>query len=219
MNFLGIKQRMSTAFNPQTDGQTERVNQVLEAYLREYCSYEQDDWMELLPLAKYAYNNSFSTATGLSPFYANYGYHPRTNWPTAEAPRNPGSELYTHWLHAVHQQAIERLEKTRERMAKHWNASKREGPKLVEGDYVMLDGRHIKTKRACKKLDAKLYGPFRILSVGKRSVKLELPPRWRIHPTFHISLSNLTAATPIEQPSTPKPSISRPTMKDGPPKR
>jgi hypothetical protein len=52
----------------------------------------------------------------------------------------------------------------------------------------MLDGRHIKTKRACKKLDAKLYGPFRILSVGRRTVKLDLPPRWGIHPTFHISL-------------------------------
>jgi transposase InsO family protein len=188
MNFLGIKQRMSTAFHPQTDGQTERVNQVLEAYLREYCSYEQDDWMELLPLAEYAYNNSFSTATGLSPFYANYGYHARTNSPTAEAPRNPGSELYTHWLQAVHQQAVERLQKTRERIAKYWDSDKREGPHFQKGDYVMLDGRHIKTKRACKKLDAKLYGPFRILSVGKRLVKLELPPHWRIHPTFHISL-------------------------------
>jgi transposase InsO family protein len=102
MTFLCIKQRMSTAFHPQTDGQTERVNQVLEAYLREYCGYEQDDCMELLPLAEYVYNNSFSTATGLSPFYANYGYHPRTNWPPTEAPRNPGSALYWHWLHAVH---------------------------------------------------------------------------------------------------------------------
>jgi hypothetical protein len=188
MNFLGIKQRMSTAFHPQTDGQTERVDQVLEAYLREYCGHEQDDWMELLPLAEYAYNNLFSTATGLSPFYANYGYHPRTNWPTAKAPRNPASELYTQWLQAVHQQAVERLQKTRERMAKYWDSDKRKGLNFQERDYIMLDGRHIKTKRACKKLDAKLYGPFRILSVGKRSVKLELRPRWRIHPTFHISL-------------------------------
>jgi hypothetical protein len=71
MGFLGIQQRMSTAFHPQTDGQTERINQVLEAYLREYCNYEQNEWAELLPLAEYAYNNSFSSATGLSPFYAN----------------------------------------------------------------------------------------------------------------------------------------------------
>jgi hypothetical protein len=55
MAFLGIQQRMSTAFHPLTDGQTERINQVLEAYLREYCNYEQNDWAELLPLAEYAF--------------------------------------------------------------------------------------------------------------------------------------------------------------------
>jgi hypothetical protein len=54
----------------------------------------------------------------------------------------------------------------------------------------MLNGRNIKTKRACKKLDAKLYGPFRITRLGRngRSAALDLPPRWRIHPTFHITL-------------------------------
>jgi transposase InsO family protein len=118
--FLGIQQRMSTAFHSQTDGQTERINQVLEAYLREYCNYEQNDWGELLPLAEYAYNNSFASVTGLSPFYANYGFHPRTNWPTAEQPRNPGSEHYAHWLQAVHDQAKAWLEATRDRMAKYW---------------------------------------------------------------------------------------------------
>jgi hypothetical protein len=190
MNFLGVKQRMSTAFHPQTDGQTERINQVLEAYLREYCNYEQNDWAELLPLAEFTYNNSFSSATGLSPFYANYGFHPRTNWPTNGQPRNPGSDLYTHWIQTVHDQAKQRLTATRERMAKYWDATRREGPKFAEGDYVMLDGRYIKTKRASKKLDAKLYGPFRIQRIGRngRSATLELPPRWRIHPTFHISL-------------------------------
>jgi transposase InsO family protein len=190
MTFLGVTQRMSTAFHPQTDGQTERVNQVLEAYLREYCNYEQNDWSELLPLAEFAYNNSFSTATGLSPFYANYGFHPRTNWPTDEQPRNPGSELYAHWLQAVHEQAKARLEATRERMAKYWNQDKREGPSFAIGDYVMLNGRHIKTKRASKKLDVKLHGPFRISRVGRngRSATLDLPARWRIHPTFHVTL-------------------------------
>jgi hypothetical protein len=158
MAFLGIQQCMSTAFHPQTDGQTERVNQVLEAYLQEYCNYEQNDWAELLPLAEYAYNNSFSSATGLSPFYANYGFHPRTNWPTAEQPRNPGSELYAHWLQAIHSQAKDRLTTTRERMAKYWDTTRRDGPKFAVGDYVMLNGRNIKTKRACRKLDAKLYG-------------------------------------------------------------
>ena len=55
---LDVRLRKSTAFHPQTDGQTERVNQSLEQSIRQYCNYEQDNWNDLLPLAEYAYNNS-----------------------------------------------------------------------------------------------------------------------------------------------------------------
>ena len=65
---LGIKRRMSTAYHPQTDGQTERTNQVLEGYLRNFVNYDQDDWYEMLPLAEYAYNNSKTSAHKLTPF-------------------------------------------------------------------------------------------------------------------------------------------------------
>ena len=61
-------------------GQTERVNQTLEQYLRSFCNYDQDDWAELLPMAEYAYNNSVTSATGISPFYANYEFNPQTAW-------------------------------------------------------------------------------------------------------------------------------------------
>jgi len=74
---LGIKLNLSTAYRPQTDGQTERVNQVLEQYLRVFASYNQDNWSTLLAQASFAYNNSRHAATKLSPFYANFGYHPR----------------------------------------------------------------------------------------------------------------------------------------------
>src|SRR4030095_1909010 len=76
---LSAKLHFSTAFHPQTDGQTERVIQVIQVFLRSFCSYEQDDWVELLPMAEYAYNSAVSSSTTVSPFYANYGYHPRTN--------------------------------------------------------------------------------------------------------------------------------------------
>ena len=75
---LRIKRKMSTAYHPQTDGQTERTNQVLEGYLRHFVNYDQDDWDQLLPLAEFAYNNSATNAHGMSPFFANYGYHPQT---------------------------------------------------------------------------------------------------------------------------------------------
>ncbi|MCU1415826.1 MAG: hypothetical protein JWN80_3166, partial [Microbacteriaceae bacterium] len=73
---LGIEQSLSTAFHPETDGQTERVNQVLEQYLRLYVSYDQSDWVRLLPLAEFAYNNTPHSSTTLSPFFANKGYNP-----------------------------------------------------------------------------------------------------------------------------------------------
>jgi len=76
---LGIKRRMSTAYHPQADGQTERTNQVQEGYLPNFVNYDQDDWYQRLPLAKFAYNNSVTNAHGLTPFYANYGFPPSTN--------------------------------------------------------------------------------------------------------------------------------------------
>jgi hypothetical protein len=73
----GMTQNLSTAFHPQTDGQTERVNPILEQYLRGYCNYQQDDWAELLSMAEFAYNNTVSGTTGVFPFFGDYHCHPR----------------------------------------------------------------------------------------------------------------------------------------------
>ena len=80
MGRLDVWLRKSTAFYPETDGQTERVNQSGVQYLRQYCNYEQDNWNDLRPLAEYAYNNSVTKATQMRPFFVNYGFHPRINW-------------------------------------------------------------------------------------------------------------------------------------------
>ena len=74
--FLGIKRRLSTAFHPQTDGQTERQNSTMEAYLRAFVNFEQNDWARLLPMAEFAYNNAKNASTGHTPFELNCGYHP-----------------------------------------------------------------------------------------------------------------------------------------------
>ena len=80
MKLLDVDLRLSTAYHPQTNGQTERVNQTLEQYLRCYCSYQQDDWVNLLPLAEYAYNSATQESSKVSPFYANYGFEPDATW-------------------------------------------------------------------------------------------------------------------------------------------
>ena len=73
---LGIKMNPSTAYYPQTDGQTECINQEVEQYLRLFVNYHQDNWAEWLPLAEFSYNDKIQSSTGYSPFYLNYGQHP-----------------------------------------------------------------------------------------------------------------------------------------------
>jgi len=76
MWLLEVALHKSSAYHPQTDGQTERVNQVLEHYLRSYCTWDQDNWVELLPFAEFYYNNTFHCATKLIPCFTAYQQHP-----------------------------------------------------------------------------------------------------------------------------------------------
>jgi len=73
---LDMRLHFTSGYHPEANGQVERTNQMLEQYLRVYCNYQQDNWSELLPLAEFAYNNAPSATTGVSPFFANKGYHP-----------------------------------------------------------------------------------------------------------------------------------------------
>jgi hypothetical protein len=89
---MKTKRQLSTAYHPQTDGQTEHQNQVLEHYLRSYIDYHQDNWVEILPFTEFAYNNSIHAFTGETLFYSLYGYHLEYTWdvevnvPGGEAP-------------------------------------------------------------------------------------------------------------------------------------
>src|SRR3979490_2306667 len=73
---VGVTPNPSTAYHPQTDGQTERINQEVEQYLRIFINYHQDDWNTWLPCAEFAYNNRVQTSINVSPFFINYGQHP-----------------------------------------------------------------------------------------------------------------------------------------------
>ena len=74
---MKAKHKLSTVFHPQTDGQTECQNQVLEHYLRAYADYWQDNWVSMLPAAEYMYNNLTYMVTGVSLFYALYRMNPK----------------------------------------------------------------------------------------------------------------------------------------------
>jgi len=142
----GIRLRMSTAFHPQADGQTERLNQTIEAYLQAFVGHEQDNWVGFLPMAEFAYNNSVTTGNGMSPFYANYGFHPVASDPATAGPLNPASMLYADWMHAVYEESNRKLEAAQERMRRYVDSERTKPPVYQIGDLVMLNGRNIKTR-------------------------------------------------------------------------
>jgi len=204
LQLLGIRPGKSTAFHPQTDGQTERLNQTIEAYLRAFTSKEQDDWARLLPMAEFAYNNSTTTGNGMSPFYANYGFHPVTTGPRPTEPFNPASMVYAHWMKAIHDKSREGLEDAQERMRRYTDPGRKPPPAYQVGDLVALSGRNIKTRRLSKKLDHKNHGPFQIEKiVSLLAALLTLLRKWKIHNVFHVSLLELYRTSEHRAPPDP----------------
>jgi len=186
---LGVKRRRSTAYHPQTDGQTERTNQVVECYLWTFVNYDQNYWYQLLPLAEHAYNNSATNAHKKTPFFANYAFHPQTEWMKEREAHNPGATLNAHRMQDIHQEAKQTLENTRESMKKYYDRKATAQPNIEVGELVMLNAKNVRAKRPLKKLSPKLYGLFKVLEKkGSRAYKLEIWPRWKIHPVFHVSL-------------------------------
>lgn len=188
---LAVRRLLSTAFHPQTDGQTERTNQTLECYLRCYANWEQDNWPALLASAEYACNNAASATTGQSPFQVVLTFEP-TIGQNVEKPLLPSN--------AEAEERAARLRGIQEELEAHWRQASRSvaafydkyrKPKhFEEGSKVLLSSRNISLARPSPKLADKLLGPFKIEKrVGKNAYRLRLPAKYgRIHPTFHVSL-------------------------------
>ena len=187
--FLGIKRRLSMAFHPQIDGQTERQNSTMQAYLQAFVNFEQNDWARLLPMAEFAYNNAKNASTGFTLFKLNCEYHPRVSYKEDLDPRSKlrtaeelSSELRE--LMTVCQQNLHHAQELQKRA--HDKGVKPQS--YAPGDKVWLSSKHLKTKRN-RKLEAMFLGPFRVLyPVGKQAYKLELPKKWKIHDVFYVSL-------------------------------
>ena len=192
MRLLDVSQDMSTAYHPQTDGQTERVNQVLEQYLRTCCAWDQKGWLELLPYAEFCYNNTVHSATKVTPFYGNVGYHPINNYPAEVVESSvPAAEEYVENLAKLRKDMRETLILARERMTKYYNKNISEKePTFKVGDKEMVNAKNIKTKRKSKKLNHKMRGPFKVKQLIEcYAYVLALPyGAGKVHPVYYIYL-------------------------------
>ncbi len=180
----------STAYHPRTDGLTERTNQTLETYLRAYCSYQQDDWVDYLPLAEFAYNNLENASTGHTPFYANYGFHPAFEPKITQDATTPAARDFADRLATIRAELQAELKEAQAYQALHFDSRASPAPEFEQGDLVWLRRRNIKTTRPSDKLDYRKLGPFPVIKRhGRATYVLELPPSLsRLYPVFHVSL-------------------------------
>nr|ABD78322.1 polyprotein [Primula vulgaris] len=196
-HLLGTKLLLSTAFHPQTDGQTEIVNKSLETYLRCYTSQYPKNWAKWIYLAEFWYNSTTHTSIKMPPFKALYGYEP--------------PKLSHYLLSKEHKADIQELLQTKEEIMQALKTNYLEAQNRMKqnadlnrvdkcykvGDYVYLKLQPYRQqsviRRRNQKLAPRFFGPYKITEkVGAVAYKLELPPTSGIHPVFHISQLKLS---------------------------
>jgi len=141
---LGIKTKLLTAFHPQTNGQTERINQELEQYLHMFIDHCQEQWSEWLGTAEFAYNNKAHTSTKVSPFKANSGQNPRIGFKLRKKGKFEGTEEFAKRIKKVQEEAKAALGKAQEDMKRYADRHRVEAVGYKVGDLVLLSTKDLK---------------------------------------------------------------------------
>lgn len=189
---LGTKLNYSTAYHPQTDGQSERVNQCLEQYLRCAVQDNPKQWKKWLSLAEFWYNSSFHSALGCSPFKALYQREPNFGGMPNLMVTNDSVSTETALDYQEHTDLLRaQLARAQLRM-KHYADRNRSERQFQVGDRVLLKlqpyAQQSVVNRPYPKLSYKYFGPYKVLEkTGAVAYRLELPQSAQVHPVFHVS--------------------------------
>ncbi len=189
---VGVKLSMSTAFHPQTDGQTKRDNRALESILRNYISANLNNWDTLLPAAEFSYNNSKQKSTQQTPFFMNYGMHPVTPLDRiTNVPINTDVAATNDFLKTIknaNDAARAHITKAQERQKKGYDGLREELIFKV-GDLVKLSTKDTPIEKGpAYKLKPRYVGPLEVLKVvSPVAYRITSPENWRIHNVLHVS--------------------------------
>jgi len=190
-SILEIESKLSTVFHPQTNGQTEKVNQELEQYLRMFIDHRQEQWPDWLGMAEFAYNNKMHSSTKVSLFKANYRQDPRMGFEMRKKGKYEGAKKFVTKMKEIQEEAKAVLGKTQEKMKKYTDKKREEVNDYKVGDLVMLSTKDLKyqmVRRRTEKLMERFVGPYRIKKiVSLNAVELELPSTVKIHSVVNVS--------------------------------
>ena len=182
---FGYNLKLSTTYHPQTNGETERVNQEVETYLRMFCQGQPDKWSEFIPMAEFAHNSATHSSTQRSLFSLILGYKPQ-EYPKIGQTFIPSLEERLSLLQQARDEALAAHERTQQMMKEQ--ITTKFTPWKV-GDKVWLEGRNLCLHYPAKKLAPRQEGPFEISHViSPLAYHLRLLPTWKIHDVFHASL-------------------------------
>ena len=192
---LSIQQNISTAFHPQTDGLTERMNQWVEQYLHLILA-NQKDWSTWLPVAMAVHNNLANVTMGKTPHELLIGITP----PLSPEQQNDANNVLVHdqvqLLSQYRALAVEALNRKATIPKAKW----------AIGEQVWLEGKNLSLPYGSAKLASRCHGPFKIVKVvSSVAYELALPPQWKIHPVFHASLLMPYVKTPEHGPNFTQP--------------
>jgi len=193
MRLMGAKLHMTTAFHPQSDGQTEAANRVIAMYLRCFTGDRPRDWLRWLPWAEFTYNTAYQSSLRETPFRVVYGRDPPTIRSYEPGDTRVAAVAKTMAERAAFLEDVKyRLEQAQATQKRVYDKSHRRVAYAV-GDWVLLRLRQRPVASlavAVKgKLQPKYFGPYRVRElIDEVAVRLELPPRAKIHDVFHVSL-------------------------------
>ena len=190
---LGTDLRMGSGYHPESSGQVEKMNQLLEQTLR--CTVHQlaetRRWVDILPVIEFAVNNTPNRTTGYTPFYLNYGYHPLQPlqlFHSSTETTNEAVSSFTSKLQDDFNTALGQLRRAQEQMQKNANQHRRVADYNV-GDEVLLSTRYLRFRNCPSKLQKRFVGPFRIIRrISGAAFELRLPDSWSMHPVFYTLL-------------------------------
>jgi len=188
---LEIDTKLSTAFHPQTDGQTERMNQESEQYLRMFINHRQEQWPEWLGTAEFAYNNKVHTGTKVSPFQVNHRQNPRMGFKLRKKRRYEGAERFAERMKKVQEEAKAALQKAQEDMKQYADRERGEVEEYRIDDLVLLSTKDLKYQmvgRRMEKFTECFVGPYKVKTIiSSNAIELDLPSTIKIHPVVNVS--------------------------------
>ena len=206
---MGTTLKRSTAFHPQTDGQTERANRTLVEALRSFVDADQRNWDTLLPQLQRAANDAVCQATGYSPFFMNNGRVRRTELDAelerdGVAPRGayPGAVAIAAAVKKAGETARGAIEKAQAKNIADSSRGRREG-EIRRGDRVWLANRnmHMDAQGRARKLEPLYFGPYEVLEMrGSNAALLKLPAACKLSPTFNLDLLKLYVDGRVSHP-------------------